>query len=572
MRVLLVTALLVAVASPPALADDLPVREVTVFKDGHAFVLRQGKLPVGASGHITLDELPTPVLGTFWPFAKQPGAKLRAVKAGTHRVQVEQTALVLTDLLAANIGAEVIVTDAQDRTFHAKIVGVPTRSAEELADTSPPGTAPQLPKRGGLVLLEMAEGLKAMFLDQVRHVVFRGAVARRSVAEEMRHRLTLELDWEAGAAPTAEVGMLYLQKGLRWIPSYRVDLEANGKARLRLQGTLVNDLADLKDVGVNLVIGVPTFTFAHMVDPISMQQAIAQVAHHIPRQAITGQLLSNAIMTRAVAPTHRQGGGSPAGGASGQPDAARTEDLYVFHVPHVTLSKGERLVVSVADVTLPYENVYTLELPFSPPPDVWPQIAHRMQQNRQEVDAARLLAAPKVQHKIRLMNKSPHPITTAPALVLKDGHVLAQGMLTYTSVGGSVDLPVTAAIDVKAKKSDGEVERVSSAARWRGDAYARIGMKGTVRLTNYKKETVHLEVKRFVIGTSPSAENEGSVRLLNALEDTMWTSWTPPVWWRWYNWPNWWYHFNGVAEISWDVHLEPGKTIELGYAWSYYWR
>ncbi len=574
MKPLVVFALLLAgvapaAAAPAAHADEMPVREVTVFKDGHAFVLRQGEMEVGASGNVTLEALPAPVLGTFWPFAEQPGASLTAVKAGSQRVKVERTALELVDLLAANVGAGVIVTDVHDRTFRARIAGLPTRSSEELAETAAPGAPEMLPQRGTLVLLETDDGLKAMPLTDIRDVVFKDGAVRKAASEEMRHRLTLELAWQATAAPKANVGMLYLQKGLRWIPSYRVDLGADGTARVRLQGTLVNDLTDLDDVGVNLVIGVPTFAFSHMTDPISMQAAVAQVVHAVPQQAITGQYLSNAIMTQAG-----MQGGRPGGAAAAQPTeatGARSEDLYVFHVAHVTLAKGERLVVPVAEVTIPYENVYTLNLPFSPPPDAWPSITQRMHQNPQEAEAARLMLAPKVRHEVRLTNEGPHPLTTAPALVLKEGRVLAQGMLTYTSVGSKVDLPVTTAIDVKAKKSDQEVERAPDFVTWHGDRFARVDMKGSVKLTNYKKETIHVEVLRYVLGANPAANHGGAVRVLNALEDSTWSAWTPPRWWRWYNWPHWWYHFNGVAEIRWELTLEPGETDELGYTWSYFW-
>jgi hypothetical protein len=54
-----------AQADPAASLTRMPIKEVTVFKDGHAFVVHQGRVPVDAKGHVVLDRLPTPVLGTF---------------------------------------------------------------------------------------------------------------------------------------------------------------------------------------------------------------------------------------------------------------------------------------------------------------------------------------------------------------------------------------------------------------------------------------------------------------------------------------------------------------------------
>ena len=99
---------LVAVIAPaqqPATvsASTLPVREVTVFKDGHAFVLREEPLPADAGGEVVLDELPTPLLGTFWPYASD-GARLVSATAGRVDVTERVESSDLRQLAAANVG------------------------------------------------------------------------------------------------------------------------------------------------------------------------------------------------------------------------------------------------------------------------------------------------------------------------------------------------------------------------------------------------------------------------------------------------------------------------------------
>src|SRR4051794_7218043 len=86
-------------ATPLAALSSLPVREVTVFKDGHAFVVHGGTLPTDASGNVVLDDLPQPVLGTFWPYSSSKDAKLTAVTASVRKVKLEQTALSLRELI-----------------------------------------------------------------------------------------------------------------------------------------------------------------------------------------------------------------------------------------------------------------------------------------------------------------------------------------------------------------------------------------------------------------------------------------------------------------------------------------
>ena len=231
---------------PSALAR-MPVREVTVFKDGHAFVLHSGKLPTDADGNVAMDYLPTPVLGTFWPFAAAGKAKLAGVTAERRRVAIERTALTLRELLEANVGAEVIVTEKaraanQDGpTYTARIAGFPARSAEELEATGPPNAGDRLPQKGSIVLLAAKEGTRAVHVDQILTVAFTGPHKAKARADEFRNLLTLRLKWDGKPAGAAEVGLVYIQKGLRWIPNYRVAIDGEGTAEVELQATLINE-------------------------------------------------------------------------------------------------------------------------------------------------------------------------------------------------------------------------------------------------------------------------------------------------------------------------------------------
>ena len=106
---------------------------------------------------------------------------------------------------------------------------------------------------------------------------------------------------------------------------------------------------------------------------------------------------------------------------------------------------------------------------------------------------------------MRFTNKGSYPLTTAPALVVRDNRVLAQGLMTYTAVNASSDLEITKAVDIQVVKSDAETARVPSAARWIGDEYARIELTGTIKLTNYRDKAVDIEVTRHVLGNVTAA-------------------------------------------------------------------
>ncbi|MGI8603930.1 MAG: hypothetical protein ACR2OZ_13170 [Verrucomicrobiales bacterium] len=563
-------------AAPLTALGKLPVKELTVFKDGHVFVAHEGSMTVDGSGNILMDYLPAPIIGTFWPYSSEKGVRLSGVVASQRRVLVQRTALQLRELLEANVGAEAIITEPGANHYSATIVGFPSRRAEELGASNPPNSAERLPEKGNLILLKTSDGMKAVNLERIQDVTFKNEFRPSVSNEEFRDLLTLKLNWnQRPPAKTANVGLLYLQKGVRWIPSYKVTLDGKGNALVSLQATILNELTDLSDVSVNLVIGVPSFAFKDTLDPMALQQTAAQLSQYFQndargnlRNSALGQNLSNAVMTQtARMGDFQQPGGEPGTGGPDLPEGTKTEDLFVFSLKHITLKKGERMVVPVTEFTIPYQDIYTLDLPFGPPPEVRGNLNTTQQQ-----ELARLFNAPKVTHKIRLMNKGDCPLTTAPALLVRDDRVLSQGMMTYTAISASTDLPVTTAVDIQVEKSDSETERTPNAVQHDNSSYARVDLTGKITLTNHHGEPVDVEITRHVLGNAEKASHDGVVTKVNVFDNGAYTTGEYPHWWNWYGWPSWWNYFNGVARIEWKTRLDPGKDIELGCRWHYFWR
>ena len=549
----------------------LPVKEITVFKDGHAFVAQEGTLATDPAGNVVLDQLPTPVVGTFWPYSADPKARLKGVVASQRRVLIQRTALTLREILQANVGASAWITESATNQYLATIVGLPRRSAEELAATSPPNSGDRLPESGNLILLQTPAGTKVVNLDRIQDVTIQQFQPTTAV-EEFRNLLTLKMDWGGSSAATnAQVGLLYLQKGVRWIPSYKVSLDGTGQALITLEATLINEMMDLEDVSVNLVVGVPTFTFKDTIDPLALQQTAAQLSQffqndpsgNLRNGALAGNF-NNAIMSQSARmneyrpPAELSPGSGPELG-----ETTRSEDLFVFNAGHLSLKKGERMVLQLAEFSLPYTDVFALELPFAPPME--------MRQNgnsQQQQELARLLNAPKVMHKIRLTNKSSYPLTTAPALIMRSGRVISQGLMTYASPGATSDLTLTTAVEVSAKRTDIETSRNHNVLNRNGSSFSRVDLSGQVTLTNYRSQPAVLEVTRYVLGNVESSDHEGKAEKLNSLEDA---EMAQPAWNNWYGWPSWWSNVNGLGKVTWKLTLAPGQCAELGYKWNYFW-
>lgn len=580
MVVLLILSAAVSIAqnaAPLSALARMPVKEVTIFKDGHVFLLHEGAVPTDQSGNVLMDYLPAPVLGTFWPYSADANVKLHSVTASQRRVLVEQTALSLAELLEANAGADVVITeklvygDKEPIRHIGTIIGIPVRSSAELSATSLPNSSEKLPEKGNVILLKTNDGTRAITIENIRDVTFTGSHKTRIADEEFRNLLTLKLDWGSRRSErSANVGLVYLQKGIRWIPNYRITLDGNGNATVKLQATLINELIDLENTTANLVIGVPTFAFKDTLDPMALQQESNRLSQYFQQGDARAQL-SNAIAIQTARmgeqrPQTRDT--APVNLGPDLPESGKSEDLFIFTLRNLNLKKGERMVIPVAEFTVPYQDVYLLDLPFAPPPEVRSNL-----DSARQMELARLLGAPKVSHKVRLTNKSSYPLTTAPALIVRGERVLAQGMMTYNAVGANTDLEITQAVDVQVSKSETEVRRTPNAVRWQGDDYARIDLSGMISLTNFRNQPIALEVTRHALGNIDTADNDGTISRVNILEDG---GYIPadgyPFWWNSYNWPSWWHHFNGIGRINWKFNLEPGKKIELKYTWHYFWR
>lgn len=620
-----------------------------MFKDGHAVLLHQGILPLdSADGSVTLDSLPAPVLGTFWPFAADKSVRLRSVVAGRKRAPVERTAVSLRELLAANVGKSVVITEApvgaynsgqQGKVYEATIVALPARTPEEVeAARDPRNNPPNYSgntggyntgydgslggggfggggfgydnNRAGLVLLRTAEGVRAVDVARILDVTFKDAApAQKLATSEWRARLTMYLDGAGNGAPrpaNAAVGLLYLQKGLRWIPSYKVTLGQNSSAAVSLQATLINEITDLNNVTASLVIGVPTFVFQDTPDPSGLVDVIGRLGPFF--DAASRSALNNAIAGQGGWGGFGGGGVSVGGGfglgqrggrASGEgdgqsalaadvADAGRSEDLFVFSVKNVTLGRGQRATLPVASYTLPYRDVYTLDLPLGAE---LPALAAGLTPGQEEQETARQSRAPRPVHRIRLVNNGPHPLTTAPVLLVEPANaatggstgaerVLAQNLLRYTPVGTETDLTLTTAGDLTYQVQEREAKRVPAVfALADNTVYDRIEYVGTLRVSNRTGGPIVLEATRSVLGGIDSVGQNGARARVDAQgragapgDGAPPPALTPATPGRAPTYDHsqgsaYIARVNGASRVFWRRALATNETVDLTYTW-----
>ena len=424
------------------------------------------------------------------------------------------------------------------------------------------------PAQPEVILLQTGEGVLARSLASITQVIFKNPPRQTAGTPEFRNLMRLQLEGpQRPAGQQVNVGMVYLQKGLRWIPSYRLALDGKGNAGVKMQATLVNELVDLQDATANFVIGVPSFALKDTIDPLSLQNTFARLSPLFDPASRSAGAFDNGLRTQMASNSYARindDAGEQPGNAAGIADAGTNEDFFVFTAKNLSLKKGERMAFPLAQYDLQYKDIYTLQTPAQPPIEVYRNFNYE-QQNQ----VTKSLAAPKVMHQIRLLNTGTQPLTTAPALIESNGRLLAQTLMTYTASGGRSDLDLAPAVDVTVKRLENETRRTPNALKWQDDNYTRVDIGGRLVVTSYRNEPITLEITQQFIGTVEKAESGGVIRKLGLGDDDGAASANLPTWWNYHNGD--WRAVNGLSAVKWTIVVPAKKSLEIPYSYHYFW-
>jgi hypothetical protein len=563
------------------------VKEVTIFKDGHVLVLRSGQ-GVPRDGELVTTVVPEPVLGTFFAMVDKSGPQIAAVNVGWRNVQEEVPCTTMAEILAANPGKGIVIRD-KNGEVRGTLLPVGERKDDAETAASPPGTSPYYDYRratwiqpattrsaesslvsADFVGVRSADGVSFVKLANVESFRIEGGPVVNRTRSRRQRTLSVRFDRDSGGKPV-QVSFVSVEKGIRWIPEYRIEAPADaGKARVRLQATVINDILDLDGVRANLVVGVPSFPFGDRLSPMALADAPRQLsAYFAPPGGASGNgsmdQFSNAIMTQVAMPSRSSGTAGPSNplpeSVMAPAQATDAGDLYVYHVDKLTLAKGDRGCLNLWDEQLSCSHVYAWQASPATPKYVWRQVGEG---RRQELEAR--LAEPKVMHMLRLSNTLDRPLTTGPAAIFRDGQILGQELVTYTAPGGSVDVPITVAVNVNSSAVDEEVNVVHNAASISGSTYSRAECRSRLRLVNSGARKITVSVTRRVPGKITAASDDGTTTTLVGGEVDLQRCWP---WYGHWSWPWWWWRANSVSEVSWQVELEPKAAKEVSFEWNY---
>ena len=572
----LVTTLLFIVLAPPrsnprADSDDRPAHQfelqperVIIFKDGHGLIIKRGTAVTDADGMAYSDDVPdAAVLGSFW--SSSDNATIQSMTAGWESIDqrsVREVRCASTiDIVAVNLQKTARFKLGEDEVV-GTLLEVLGGGAESEIIT--PAANQFVVRTDAGDMLVSADSVSQLVIESM-------ALTYQKQVRQTERRKRLRWQFDRPGIPV-EISLMYFRPAVRWIPTYRIDLDPTGDppsqqtgqdnrwAEIHLQAEILNEAEDLIDVPIDLVVGVPHFRFADTPSPMvlesQMRDALTAVAADLMNQ--NSIQLSNRLFRSRSMETR---GGNEMGMAAGSPAATvdlpeelittGANDLFVYHLPKQTLRRGERSTVPILSTRVPYHDVYTWDIEL--------KHAESMQPAGGDISSPLTLSNNRVWRQVVLTNTTELPWTTGAAMFVDGQQPLAQELLTYTSPGARCRVPVTVAVDLRGEVTDVETGRKPSDIAWRGSRYTRVDGLINVRLSNRKSRAVPVEINLRFGGKADSATMDGQVRLL---------PFRTGDWDRYQGDPA----VNQSSQVSWETIIGPGPDFHADVNYSYYLR
>lgn len=509
---------------------------VAAFKNGLAFVLRQGEIPLTA-GAARLSPIPTATLGTLWLAPVNPEAKIDEIVAYRYNTPTQRPIQTIGEILRANAGKTVTIS-YQAKDYTGEVVGLQPPAPEPAAPVALTDVRYGQPQpHEDYLLLRTDKRLMAFPLGGISSANLPDDAILRETVQTPTQALRLKLK---STSAKEKISMGYLEHGLGWTPSYLISLTDDTNAQITMQAVVTDDAEDLQNAQLFFVVGVPNFAYSNTISPMSLQQSLVDFMKDAERDEDRKKsfgALSNAISGQAAMFDRAES--APINLVNGVDEMASApeEDLFLYSRSDVTLAKGERATYNVFSGSVAYEHLYNWEVEDQPRVDAYGNVIN---QGQNMPDNTR---ADSIWHSIRLKNSTKFPWTSAPALVISGGKPVSQDTLTYTQKGATSTLRITVATDLRASHEEREVARQQELNHRRGYNYDLVTVEGRLKVKNYKSKEVHLAIGKTLRGKTEFQSDMGkTVQLGEGIESD-----------------------NPKSRLTWEITLAPGQERLVTY-------
>lgn len=446
------------------LSKDLKTKSISIFKNQSAFVIKEGQVLTDDGNYRAESGIPPALFGTLWFSSNTDNINSVISYQDTLSNEISTKAKSFHDLLRANLDRKVKLYLHNEQEYEGRV--------EEVNET--------------LVTFKTEDSWISFDANRIRQMEFvdKPELVAINNRKQAAHVLELEFD---GNAKKQQLGMMYLQGGIRWSPHYLIELNSDTKASFTLSAEMANDSDDIIDTEINFVVGVPNFKYADksatLIDFMKTTK---------PQTNMTFQNVWSAdtYEEKIVAVPSSEVDNSDIGSVQ--------EDLFFYTVKNLSLKRGGRGQYKLLSSDINIQHVYECNL------------SGNSSANKNYTK--QFLFTPstdsKVIHTIRLDNNTNVPWTTGTALVVsntKDGvKPISQDRLNYTSQKNHSFLKLTEAPDIQVTHKEKLVLREEKFKKIPNQGskyyYDLVTVEATITIKSFKNKNVDINVRRPLLG------------------------------------------------------------------------
>ncbi len=466
------------------------LKTLVVFKEGFGFYLREGSARL-ENGWATTNLIPQAARGSLWIYPLDPNDRVDTIiTTNDNRIEFDRPEDI-QGRLADKVGLRLRIVSEGDITA----VGMLTHVLDDM-----------------LLLREKTRNILAVEYKQIKKITL----------TDFPVRIKLRTDDPNGES---RIGIAYIQAGVRWEPSYLLEILPDNMGRITLRGTLLDLPEELKSANLVFVIGAPSVLYMRDVDKLLQGFMSGFVPEGID-QIVYDPVDNTFVVLKEAA--EAPGGGLARGGraesedrrraAAGLPPVAESGELQYYTKPNFSLRPGERAMTTIFEAVIPVTPFFE-----------W---------NADGED---------VTYIVKLKNTSEDPFTLGPVFVVEDKRPVGQQNIEYTAPGDEAELRMAQAIGLKVERREIEDSRADPFEIGKRQ-FLPITMKGTLTLENFRDSGAEVRITRTVSGKVLDIGGGGKVK------DTRVQPGDP----------------NSIIVMEWTVTVPPGEKVEITYRYETY--
>jgi hypothetical protein len=512
--------------------NPLKAKSISIFKNGSAFFIKEGKVKTKNGSYIMTENLPRALFGTFW--IHSPSNELKQVTSYTDLVTTtsEDIARSFIDLVQANKGKKMKIHIGKDEIYE----GIP----EEVVMKDVKGEEKRFVNQS-IIVFKTATDWLSFSPAEIRRIQFLEKPNQLLEKETVTNKHVLSVDFTTKKSEQ-NLEMMYLENGINWTPTYLIEMTSDTKAKLSLRAEVTNNAEDIDNTDVNFVVGIPNFRYANklsslvdflgMVYPNKNQYALNNVSSNLLQTSDYG--IDDASMTAPGTPM--------GGGVVGDAD----EDLYFYNVKNITLKNGGRGQYPIFSKEIDIAHIYECNMAQNSATTGFYQKDFLFTPDNKNP----------VFHSIKVNNNLEFPWTTGSAMVMssKSGEKrpISQDMLNYTPMKGHSYVKLTEAPDIKVKHAEKEVSREQKVRKVNANNgryyYDLVTVEGKIKVRSFKDKKVDLNLKRIIYGELIESEVKWlKAERVNRSAD-----------------------INKITDVCWETSLDPEEELEITYSYQVY--